>query len=69
MKKILFTLIITFALTLLSCQPFIEPIINDAAEKAVQEYGNTNPLAERVIEIEKIVEVPVEKIEKFPLKK
>ena len=32
------------------------------SEKAVKEYGNSNPLAERVLEVEKIVEVPVEKI-------
>ena len=41
---------------------YIEPIINEAAEKTVQEYRNSNPLAERIIEVEKIVEVPVEKI-------
>jgi len=62
MNKIFFTLVITLSFSLLSCQSMMEPIINDAAEKAVQEYGNSNPLAERVIEVEKIVEVPVEKI-------
>ena len=49
-------------LVLISCQSYFEPIINEAAEKAVKEYGNSNPLAERVLEVEKIVEVPVEKI-------
>jgi len=62
MKKIFFTLMVTFSLSLLSCQSLVEPIINDAAEKAVKEYGSSNPLAERVIEVEKIVEVPVEKV-------
>ena len=49
-------------LVLISCQSYFEPIINEAAEKAVKEYGNSNPLAERVLEVEKIVEVPVEKV-------
>ena len=49
-------------LVLISCQSYFEPIINEAAEKAVKEYGNSNPLAERVLEVEKVVEVPVEKI-------
>ena len=49
-------------LVLISCQSYFEPIINEAAEKAVKEYRNSNPLAERVLEVEKIVEVPVEKI-------
>ena len=37
-------------LVLISCQSYFEPIINEAAEKAVKEYGNSNPLAERVLE-------------------
>ena len=53
---------VIFSLSLLSCQSLVEPIINDAAEKAVKEYGSSNPLAERVIEVEKIVEVPVERV-------
>jgi hypothetical protein len=57
MNKIYSILLIAFSLTLLSCQSFIEPIINDAAEKAVKEYGNSNPLAERIIEVEKVIEV------------
>ena len=57
-----FIILLFTPLLVLSCQSFIEPIINDAAEKAVKEYGNSNPLAERVVEVEKIVEVPVEKI-------
>ena len=44
-------------LVLISCQSYFEPIINEAAEKAVKEYGNSNPLAERVLEVEKKVEV------------
>ena len=56
-------------LVLISCQSYFEPIINDAAEKAVKEYGNSNPLAERVLEVEKIVEVPVEKIVEVQVEK
>ena len=56
-------------LVLISCQSYFEPIINEAAEKAVKEYGNSNPLAERVLEVEKIVEVPVEKIVEVPVEK
>ena len=68
MNKIYSILLIAFSLTLLSCQPFIEPIINDAAEKAVKEYGSSNPLAERIIEVEKIVEVEkVVEVEKLSL--
>ena len=60
---------VIFSLSLLSCQSLVEPIINDAAEKAVKEYGSSNPLAERVIEVEKIVEVPVEKIVEVQVEK
>jgi len=56
-------------LVLISCQSYFEPIINEAAEKAVKEYGNSNPLAERVLEVEKIVEVPVEKIVEVQVEK
>ena len=57
MNRIYLTLLISLSLLLMSCQSLIEPIINDAAEKAVKEYGSTNPLAERIIEVEKVVEV------------
>ena len=60
--KFNFKIFLLLPLVLISCQSYYEPIINEAAEKAVKEYGNSNPLAERIIEVEKIVEVPVEKI-------
>ena len=53
----------------MGCNAFVEPIIDEAVEKAVDEYNNSNPLAERVIEVEKIVEVPVEKIVEVPVEK
>ena len=67
--KFNFKIFLLLPLVLISCQSYYEPIINEAAEKAVKEYGNSNPLAERIIEVEKIVEVPVEKIVEVPVEK
>ena len=61
MKNYLLILIFIISLLLIGCQSVYEPIIEEAVEKAVDEYNNSNPLAERIIEVEKIVEVPVEK--------
>ena len=61
MKNYLLSSIFIFSVLLSGCQSVYEPIIEEAVEKAVDEYNNSNPLAERVIEVEKIVEVPVEK--------
>ncbi|MBH59774.1 MAG: hypothetical protein CL907_01135 [Dehalococcoidia bacterium] len=63
MKIFQILIFIVFSAILMGCNAFVEPIIDEAVEKAVDEYNNSNPLAERVIEVEKIVEVPVEKIE------
>ena len=62
-------ILLLLPLVLISCQSYFEPIINEAAEKAVKEYGNSNPLAERVLEVEKVVEVPVEKIVEVEVEK
>ncbi len=69
MKNYLLSSIFIFSVLLSGCQSVYEPIIEEAVEKAVDEYNNSNPLAERVIEVEKIVEVPVEKIVEVPVEK
>ena len=69
MKNYLLSSIFIFSVLLSGCQSVYEPIIEEAVEKAVDEYNNSNPLAERVIEVEKIVEVTVEKIVEVPVEK
>jgi len=69
MKNYLLISIFVFSALVGGCQGIYEPIIEEAVEKAVDEYNNSNPLAERVIEVEKIVEVPVEKIVEVPVEK
>jgi len=69
MKFFLLISIFVFSALIGGCQSIYEPIIEEAVEKAVDEYNNSNPLAERVIEVEKIVEVPVEKIVEVTVEK
>ena len=52
MKNYLLISIFIFSLLLSGCQSVYEPIIEEAVEKAVDEYNNSNPLAERIIEVE-----------------
>ena len=52
MKNYLLSSIFIFSVLLSGCQSVYEPIIEEAVEKAVDEYNNSNPLAERVIEVE-----------------
>ena len=54
MKNYLLSSIFIFSVLLSGCQSVYEPIIEEAVEKAVDEYNNSNPLADRVIEVEKI---------------
>ena len=69
MKNYLLISIFILSVLFVGCQGIYEPIIEEAVEKAVDEYNNSNPLAERIIEVEKIVEVTVEKIVEVPVEK
>ena len=69
MKNYCVLILLIFSTLLIGCNAFVEPIIDEAVEKAVDEYNNSNPLAERVIEVEKIIEVPVEKIVEVQVEK